>query len=262
MLLQEHKSFHCLQTMVEKFTNHGGNFFDPFVRWAYSTAYTFMVLPLHRQCALCNSFPVCTKLVLQPLLEVFGRQILNDNSYITFSNETKVASVSLFTHWMQSDLESTWIIGFGRWGFFHRISCILLLNIPRNIHFSTTVAHSFTQYYSQTFYCCSTRWIHKLFYHTIWKRSVCSFFNQQSQVQGWESSPPRYLFLVSLLVTTTEVWSTKTLQLVQITSLPCTANLWWLFRLAIFQNLHCSWNSRRHMDLASGFTLLRSKLWE
>lgn len=46
----------------------------------------------------------------------------------------------------------------------------------------------------------------------------------------------------------------------QVTVLWRTPKVWWLFRLAFLSNVHCSCNSKRHVDEASGFTVLYSAL--
>ena len=98
MLRPEQKSVALLQTIIGKYTQPGDLVFDPFAG-SFSTGRACMLLPQHRRCVLGDLDPTCHKFGMQQLVEVYARQLLNEESDITGDDEL-LRDARLFLHSM------------------------------------------------------------------------------------------------------------------------------------------------------------------
>lgn len=85
MLQVKQKYVPCLRMLVDMFTNPEDTALDPF-SGSYNLFSAAMLLPLHLWCFLSDSDPACKMYGLQPLVDVFAGQLLNDTSDITGSD--------------------------------------------------------------------------------------------------------------------------------------------------------------------------------
>lgn len=82
MLPTEQMSEALIKTLINKYAKLGEHIFHPFAV-SNSTERTFMLLPENLRLLLVEKKPYCEAHAMVELLEVFGRQILNEESDIT-----------------------------------------------------------------------------------------------------------------------------------------------------------------------------------
>ena len=98
MLRPEQKSVALLKTIISKYSQPGDIVFDPFAG-SYSTGRSCMSLLSHRRCIMGDQDERCGKFSMRQLVEVYARQILNEESDITGTDDLK-ACAATYVHQM------------------------------------------------------------------------------------------------------------------------------------------------------------------
>lgn len=82
MLRPEQKNISVMKTLVAQYSPPGGIVLDPF-NGTFAVAKACLSLPSHRRCVCGDADPRCIQHGLLQLVEVFARQLLNEDSDIT-----------------------------------------------------------------------------------------------------------------------------------------------------------------------------------
>jgi hypothetical protein len=127
LLRPEQKPIALMETLVSKYCPPGGIVFDPFAG-SLSTAKACLLLHQHRRCVCGDIDPKCAEIGMVSMVEVFAKQVLNEDSDVEGSPSVQAAART-FLHGVQSirarHLKSAWPVPTG----FHAVQ-----QLPAHLH--------------------------------------------------------------------------------------------------------------------------------